>query len=476
MSSLERRSSLEASGDFILEASYGSHRRRFRFSPRALAAVAALGACAAGTLLCAAGYLAFHDELVAGLMARQMRMQQAYEDRVAALRLRLDQLASRQVVDRDGVEGKVHRLVLRQAQLETRAAVVARLVEGALSRDSGVTVIAPAARAEARAAETSPNAAATLKNARNAAPPASFGAPEPEGLELRLGDESKPAPLPSPSAEPGGQGSTPAKTSSLAPERLSGPADAAEAPLPARLERLAAALDRAEREQTNRLARVLRPAMAAEARLREAFDVAGLSPARFGPGDAAAKARRGEAAPVGGPFVAAPAAGGGSLFDRQLAAAQSAVARLDELRRALPMAPLRKPLAGPLQMTSAFGYRADPFLGRPALHSGVDLRDEFGASVRATAAGIVTTASPQGGYGNLVEIDHGGGVSTRYGHLSAIDVAPGQQVGPGAPIGRVGATGRSTGPHLHYEVRVDGEAVDPARFLRAASTLSDAAL
>ena len=72
----------------------------------------------------------------------------------------------------------------------------------------------------------------------------------------------------------------------------------------------------------------------------------------------------------------------------------------------------------------------------------------------------------------MVEVDHGGGLSTRYGHLSAISVSPGQQVSPGAVLGRVGSTGRSTGPHLHYEVRVDGEAVDPSRFLRAATALN----
>jgi murein DD-endopeptidase MepM/ murein hydrolase activator NlpD len=135
------------------------------------------------------------------------------------------------------------------------------------------------------------------------------------------------------------------------------------------------------------------------------------------------------------------------------------------------MTPLRKPLPGALQMTSTFGYRTDPFLGRPALHSGVDLREDYGAPVRATAAGVVTAAGPQGGYGNLVEIDHGGGLATRYGHLSGINVVPGQQVGPGAVVGQVGSTGRSTGPHLHYEVRMDGEAVDPTRFLKAASAL-----
>ncbi len=243
------------------------------------------------------------------------------------------------------------------------------------------------------------------------------------------------------------------------------------APLPERLGRVAMSLDRIEHEQTKRLSGILRPAMAAAARLREAFDMAGLPVERFVPGPALAKMPRKDANAVGGPFVAAPASGAEGLFERQLAAAQSAVATLDGLRRALPMAPLRKPLSGPLQVTSLFGYRPDPFLGRPALHSGVDLRDDYGAPVKATAAGVVTVAGPQGGYGNLVEIDHGGGMATRYGHLSAIDVAPGQQVTPGTSIGRVGSTGRSTGPHLHYEVRVDGEAVDPARFLKAASAL-----
>ena len=120
-------------------------------------------------------------------------------------------------------------------------------------------------------------------------------------------------------------------------------------------------------------------------------------------------------------------------------------------------------------MTSTFGYRTDPFLGRPALHSGVDLREEWGEPVHVTAAGVVTVAGPTGGYGNMVEVDHGGGFSTRYGHLSSISVAPGQQLSPGAVLGRVGSTGRSTGPHLHYEVRIDGDAVDPSRFLRAAT-------
>ena len=118
-------------------------------------------------------------------------------------------------------------------------------------------------------------------------------------------------------------------------------------------------------------------------------------------------------------------------------------------------------------MTSPFGYRADPFLGRLALHTGVDLLQPYGSDIRATAAGRVVHAGFAGGYGDMVEIDHGFGLATLYGHMSEIDVSEGQVVAAGDLLGRLGSTGRSTGPHLHYEVRVDGEPVDPERFLRA---------
>ncbi len=118
-------------------------------------------------------------------------------------------------------------------------------------------------------------------------------------------------------------------------------------------------------------------------------------------------------------------------------------------------------------MSSPFGVRTDPFLGRPAMHTGIDLRGDIGEPVHATANGKVTIAGWEGGYGKMVEIDHGNGLATRYGHLSEIDVKVGQIVRIGQVIGKIGSTGRSTGPHLHYETRVDGEPVDPQKFLRA---------
>jgi murein DD-endopeptidase MepM/ murein hydrolase activator NlpD len=108
------------------------------------------------------------------------------------------------------------------------------------------------------------------------------------------------------------------------------------------------------------------------------------------------------------------------------------------------------------------------------MHSGLDFRASSGDPVRATAIGKVVNAGWQGGYGQMVEIDHGNGLSTRYGHLSKIIARVGQSIQIGQVIGEVGSTGRSTGPHLHYETRIDGEAVDPQKFLRAGVRLAGA--
>jgi murein DD-endopeptidase MepM/ murein hydrolase activator NlpD len=127
-------------------------------------------------------------------------------------------------------------------------------------------------------------------------------------------------------------------------------------------------------------------------------------------------------------------------------------------------APSLWPVLGPI--TSSFGEREDPFNGEGAFHSGVDISAGFGEVVRATADGIVQIASMASGYGREIMINHGNGIETIYGHLSGFAVATGQQVSRGQVIGYVGMSGRSTGPHLHYEVRVHNTPVNPYRYLR----------
>jgi murein DD-endopeptidase MepM/ murein hydrolase activator NlpD len=123
-------------------------------------------------------------------------------------------------------------------------------------------------------------------------------------------------------------------------------------------------------------------------------------------------------------------------------------------------------------ITSFFGNRIDPFLGKLAMHAGIDFRQKVGTAIIAAGAGKIIHAGPAGGYGNMVEIDHGNGITTRYGHLSKIMVNVGDTVAEGETIALSGSTGRSTGPHLHYEVRRNGQPVDPMRFLNAGLKLT----
>jgi murein DD-endopeptidase MepM/ murein hydrolase activator NlpD len=177
---------------------------------------------------------------------------------------------------------------------------------------------------------------------------------------------------------------------------------------------------------------------------------------------------------VGGPFVPAEVDPKAPAFDQALTRVARDVAMAERLKALMPFVPVRMPLAGDPSVSSPFGYRADPFLGRLALHPGVDLTEAWGAEIHATASGRVTHAGPMGGYGIIVEIDHGNGLVTRYAHMSRVAVEEGQDVAQGAVLGRMGSSGRSTGPHLHYEVRVDGEPVDPERYLRAGADLTAA--
>ena len=118
------------------------------------------------------------------------------------------------------------------------------------------------------------------------------------------------------------------------------------------------------------------------------------------------------------------------------------------------------------QVTASFGERIDPFNGEGAFHSGVDIGSSYGGQVLAPADGVVIRSEIMGGYGKMIMIDHGNGISTRYGHLSGYAVAAGQAVHRGDVIGYVGTSGRSTGPHLHYEVRINDTPVNPYKYLR----------
>jgi murein DD-endopeptidase MepM/ murein hydrolase activator NlpD len=175
----------------------------------------------------------------------------------------------------------------------------------------------------------------------------------------------------------------------------------------------------------------------------------GISPARVGTTEG-----------VGGPFESAGNATFKALFNSWK--------KLDQLQDGVIAVPSDKPIKVNVSFTSGFGVRSDPFHAGAAMHPGIDLAGAYGTPIYATADGTVLRAGwNNGGYGNLVEIDHGRGITTRYGHMSAILVQAGDHITRGQQVGRMGSTGRSTGNHLHYEVRIDGRAVNPIPFMKS---------
>ena len=169
---------------------------------------------------------------------------------------------------------------------------------------------------------------------------------------------------------------------------------------------------------------------------------------------------------MGGPLELLATSSNGEI-DPRFERLGMSLARMSALERGLEGIPQVAP-AHVQMVTSSFGYRRDPFTGRAAMHKGLDFRGPMGAPIYAAAKGRVTFVGRKSGYGNVVEITHGNGMMTRYAHMSKFRSRVGQQVAAGDVIGAIGSTGRSTGPHLHFEVRINDRAVNPRPLLETA--------
>jgi len=377
-------------------------------------------ACVGGLIffslyITATAYWVFRDDILAAAIARQSRIRFVYEDRIAELRAQIDRITSRQLVEQEAIDAKVQRLLGRQAALDARQDLLADL--DAIARNVGITLRGDGSALNASRAELDPAIA---------------------GGRLRGSDKS-------------------AALSDL-PLRESRLTDGTPPDGPdARLSALETSLDRMERQQAAYVAAVAASISARAAHFNTVISRLGhrVEPATSAGG-------------VGGPYL--PVAEAPRSFRLGIAAVNDGIEQLTALRAVARQLPLRRPLPS-AEVTSGFGTRLDPFFNRPSHHAGIDFRSDEGSAVHATAAGTVTEAGDNGGYGLMVEIDHGNGLTTRYAHLSSIAVAPGDRVATGAVVGHVGTTGRSTGPHLHYEVRIDGEPIDPMRYIRAGREL-----
>lgn len=174
---------------------------------------------------------------------------------------------------------------------------------------------------------------------------------------------------------------------------------------------------------------------------------------------------------VGGPLLPAADVGDADSMVDDANAVYAALVRFKAARGAIDAAPIHRPIAGGSGLSSGYGNRKDPFTRKKAFHSGIDFPAASGTTVLAAGDAVVAFVGKKSGYGNVVELEHRNGLITRYAHLSAFLVKEGQKVMTGSPIARVGSTGRSTGPHLHFEVRREDAPVDPSRYLAAGKRL-----
>ncbi len=378
----------------------------------------------------ATAYLVLRDDLISAQGARNARMQHEYEDRIAALRTRLDHVTSRQLLDQQAIEVRVSELIERQKQLGGRGDIMRSIVKKA--REFGL-------KSDVKNIDTTTTGA--IKPEKQAAALKSGTL----NFALRgLGNEQNLA-LAALSSR------TPAKKQKVmepdtefsyrAPSSLFASVSSSIANIDDNQKRIVANLRHAANKKLGKIAKLLNKAGAVLPKTVQSQ--------------------------IGGPFEPLDQS---ASFLTHLEALDYSLDALDTAQSKVNILPIANPVPGKA-ISSRFGSRIDPFKGSYAMHSGLDFKVSYGVNVKATGAGKVIFAGRKGGYGNLVEIQHENGFTTRFAHLSRILVSKGQKIEAGTNIGKVGSTGRSTGPHLHYEVRVHGVAVNPKTYINVGNKL-----
>lgn len=383
---------------------HGDHIRHFTVKPWMMAVMGTVSVMFAVGYVFATSYLVFRDDLIGASIARQARMQHAYEDRISALRSQVDRIISRQLLDQQLMEQKVAELVERQTALFDRQSRLGPLLERA---DDAAALPVPSARPEKQAKAGMMDFTTT----------ASIEAPARGGTGYKAADEAD-----------------------LTFSQISG------------------SLKQIEADQIEKLQAVIAGARQTGDKVVETLADAGIA------------IKLDDDTATGGPFIPA-GAGEHAAFDRTVEELDAALSRLDLIKSQVDQFPLKNPAPGN-SVSSTFGNRKDPILGSQAFHGGIDFRAPTGEPVLATGDGTVVSAGWNGGYGQMVEIKHANGWITRYAHMSRLSVSEGDKISAGQKVGEVGSTGRSTGPHLHYEIRRQDAARDPAPFLKTGKRIA----
>ncbi|WP_157967601.1 M23 family metallopeptidase [Cohaesibacter intestini] len=455
---------------------HGDVVQDFTIRPWIVTSVIIVGLIFSCLYLSATAYLVFRDEIISFSRSEQALAQNAYEDRIAHLRAQLDRVASRQMIDQQVMETHVQNLMRKQADFEAYSSVLEPILNKA--RKAGMTIrsdlkvplpkTAPwrAKNKDKQATAPAQSAEMPTKVATASAVDVGFdvGFDSRENISNRFRELAK---LGFRSSQSLAKDMTPTGSIQVAdtaplglkPTSIIDTLEVKEDNTT--IVKLADAASRLETEMLdsqailhNLLNDIRKKTASVEQRI-----------AKLG-----VKIEKSEQLAVGGPYVPITA----ELDHDELAEkAEQVTLALDhfmQLKRNVSRLPISHPLPT-ARLSSRFGVRKDPFLNRMSMHSGVDLAERYGTSIRASGSGVVTRSGRISGYGIMVEVDHGGGVISRYAHMSKALAKKGEKVNKGTILGKVGSSGRSTGPHLHFETRVHGKAVDPYAFLSAGKEL-----
>jgi murein DD-endopeptidase MepM/ murein hydrolase activator NlpD len=440
----------------------------FTFGSSLQATCAGLSLILLGWMAFASVNVIFKDHIIAAKDHRFQQMQGTYENRVADLQLSYDELNNALVSAED-------RFKTTADELEAKQQGVARLLNQKQVVDVALSATGKAeaplrtvsARAHTETASDSVGSDASIPATAIGAIPATA----PSGRTYSGSGTSQLNVMPEP-VEPQPTSSRPARASMLGDGLLQFAQSLFEQERPQRaaqpvnnsavegLDLLTDRLAQLSSSENTLLASLDHSVSTRIADVKGVLGRVGLNPVQAEKSGAA----------MGGPLVPMQAVEIDGVSDSGFTQAYQGTlahtAELETLFSALRHVPLTTPVhGGQFEVTSGFGPRVDPFTGHVAFHPGVDFAGPWGSTVAATAPGTVVYAGPHAGYGNLVEIDHGYGFHTRYGHLSSVLVRTGSRVEKGTPVGRLGSTGRSTGPHVHYEVWLASKLRDPAKYI-----------
>ncbi|MDJ0614271.1 MAG: M23 family metallopeptidase [Rhizobiaceae bacterium] len=384
----------------------------------------------------ATAYLVFRDDLIAASYAKQARMKHEYEDRLAALRSKLDRVTSRQLLDQQAIEIRVRDLMKRQDAIGTRTDKMSKLLEKAEARGLGANpsssaIPIPRVNPAKSTSETDEITTGSLSPTLSKG-----GAAIASAFSLRGDNSPSSVDVYSYLPENGGAIGSNAFTNKLFGD-------------------VSEAIEMIDAKQRQKVSSLRASAISRSQTIMSTLDSIGV------------KVDTPKTTSVGGPFEPLDP---NTKFDDYMNALEDSLQLYDHVSSLARDLPIGTPVKN-AKISSHYGSRVDPFNGRIAMHSGTDFKAPTGTPVFATGNGKVVKAGRKGGYGKVVEIQHENGMVTRYAHLSRITVKVGKRVKVGDRVGKVGSTGRSTGPHLHYEVRRNDSARNPAHYMKAGRKL-----